>query len=114
MKGIPVRTLVPDTAVRDLVAELASLHPEDVAAILSNLDSDERQAIESYLQEHVGQFEVAVAASESAVLFDVSRLSVWLGAHLHAAGSGTAMTAHARASLQACAARLFPAAGHVP
>lgn len=101
----------PDATLRALITELAALHPDDVAAILSVLSEGERQAVESCLDEHLSRFEVALAARSTAP-FDAARLSPWLSSWLQAPETGgDPMTPQARQALLACAIRLYPAEG---
>jgi hypothetical protein len=102
---------VLDGALRTLIAQLASLHADDIVAILTVLSPEDRQAVEEYLRDHMGRFETAIALSESHTAFDAARMSAWLAQHLQAPDAGAMMTPHARQALQLCAARLYPGAG---
>ena len=101
----------PDATLRALIAELAALHADDVAAVLGALSETERQVIEARLDQHAAPFEVALAAGAAAP-FDAAKISAWLASRLEmpAAGNDT-MTAQARQTLLACAIRLYPAGG---
>jgi hypothetical protein len=95
----------PDTAIRRLVAELASLHADDIGAILDGLAAAERQAIEGLLQEYADQFQPAPGAP-----YDLTQLSAWLQQLAReASAKSSMMTPVAQQALLGCITALYPA-----
>ncbi len=91
--------LNPDKSLRRLVADLAMLHADDIAAILSDLSAAERRSVEDLLREHADLFvppPVPVAAPAEEKL-DTKRLSPWLAERLAAPDL---LTAETRAALR--------------
>ncbi len=97
----------PERDLRRIVAELAGLHGDDLAAILAELGADERRTVETLLHEYkVGTSAVDAAPPVQDPMFDATRLSPWLAARMR---DTHGVTPHARRTLQACAARICPA-----
>ena len=90
----------PDRALRRLVARIAALAPQDIAAILDALDQRQRLAVEQLLRAYVedGQRETGPA---------VETLAPWLAERIRS--DGGPMTSTARKALEDCARRIFPA-----
>jgi hypothetical protein len=86
--------------LRRVIADLAVLGEDDLAAVLQALNTGERSRVETLL--------AAYAGHDDGGLYDVARLSPWLVAHIEK--DDDAMTAHARTALRACAVRLYPLA----
>jgi|GEM_PF-1950284 len=99
-----------DRAVRQVVVDLAGLHPDDVGAILDELDSEERRKIEGLLREYEGASDVQKTSPERRpTLFDGSQLSPWLVERLGSSPAVSyAMTQQARHVLSECAIQLCP------
>jgi hypothetical protein len=97
----------PDHALRRLVADLATLHPDDMQFVLDELGAGQRDAVEGLLRDFAGLSDKPTE-TPSRLAVDVWRLSPWLVERLDAAVADREMTAHARSALKACAARLYP------
>lgn len=95
---------VDERALRRLVVNLAALHADDAAAVLSELEAQERKAVERLLEEFSG-FGFA-GASAPVASFESRRFSPWLADRLQGRGD---MTELARGALAACAGELYPA-----
>jgi hypothetical protein len=94
----------PDRQLRRMVVDLAALHGDDVAAVLEQLDPEQRRKVETLLKEFSAfGFGDAAASSPS---IDTARVSSWLIERTVASAS---MTASARAALLRCATQLYPA-----
>ncbi len=93
-----------------MIADMALLHADDIAAILGALDPGERLAVEGLLREHAAHFEPPQPPAPDP--FDPVRLSPWLLERLHARDD--AMTQDARLALRDVAVRLYPAAQGKP
>mgnify|MGYP001599810824 CR=1 FL=1 len=91
-----------DRALRRMAADLASMHEEDAAAILSELNAGEREAIESLLREFDGEPEAAPPPAQEC---DYMQLSPWLAECVH---NRRAMALAAHRVLRDCAVELFP------
>lgn len=89
-----------DRAIRRLVVRLAGLQPDDLTAVLNELEPAQRATVEMLLSDYLTKQGVPRADPY------VSHLSPWLTERI--AGTQGSMTDHARTALQACAARLFP------
>lgn len=99
----------PDHALRRIVADLAVLHADDVAAVLSELDPAERRTVEGLLRDYAAYFDPA-QKPEDRIGYDASQLSPWLVQRLQAEGQADfEMTAQARQALHDCVVRLYPA-----
>ena len=97
----------PATSSRELrriVADLAVLQPNDVAAVVRELDPEQRKTVERLLREFSG-----IAAPPVVEGCDTTRLSSWLARRLWPDSSDAAMTDKARDALRDCAIALFPA-----
>ena len=100
----------PDLVLRRLVAQLAVLHPDDVGAVLEELDVKERRRVEVLLLSYAGggaKQEAPVAKPD----YDRSRVSAWLRVRIDA--SQQDVTPHARETLSHLAKQLFPASDEV-
>jgi hypothetical protein len=100
----------PERALRRLVSNLATLHGDDIAAILGELDARQRRVVESLLHEHAEYLADPVSAPEGQQdNFDAAALSPWLAQRLQArAGTAFAMTERARLALREVSARVRP------
>jgi hypothetical protein len=103
-----------DRQLRRLIINLASLHREDLEAILGELDAGQHTTVERLLREFVG-FGFADEKSDlaAAPAYDRSRISAWMLQRLES--DAVAITPQAREVLRECAKRvcevpLFPAA----
>jgi hypothetical protein len=105
--------LNPDRAVRQVVVDLAALHPDDVGAILDELDSEERRKIEGLLREYEGVADIQQTSPERPqIRFDSSQLSPWLVERLGSSPTVShEMTSQAHQVLSECAIRLCPPVG---
>jgi hypothetical protein len=102
-----------DRALRRLVAELATVAPEDVQAILAGLEESQRETVEALLAGYQGEPEVVVPLPvwTPPATARIEGLSPWLEARLHGLpDTEFAMTAAATQALNACAAGLQPEA----
>lgn len=101
----------PDHALRRIVADLAVLHADDVAAVLGELDAAQRQTVEGLLRDYAAYFDPAQTQKpEDRIGYDASQLSPWLVQRLQTEGQPDfEMTAQARQALHDCAVRLYPA-----
>lgn len=96
-------------ALRRMVSDLASLHADDVAAILADLPPAERQTIEGLLREHASYFEATPASATSSEEFDAARLSPWLLQRLRGEDRFVmSVTGEARQALLDAAIRAVP------
>lgn len=91
-----------------MVADLAVLHEDDIAAILDVLEAKQRTLIETLLKEHAGHPDTGAARPADRLQYDPARLSPWLVERIE--GPERAMTAQARRALRECAAEQFPIA----
>ena len=89
-----------DRAIRRLVVRLSGLEPDDLTAVLNELEPAQRATVEMLLSDYLSKQGVARADPY------VSHLSPWLTERITGGHGG--MTDHARTALQTCAARLFP------
>lgn len=96
----------PDRALRQMVVDLATLHADDVAAVLSEFDAGQRATIEGLLRDFSGFGFIEQMPAPAAVAYDPSLLSPWLVRRLEAEGGET--TARTRDALRDCASRLAP------
>lgn len=103
----------PDSerGLRRIAAEFASLHAEDIAAILGDLNTEERARIEALLREYSGHT-AQPPVLEPAREFDASALSPWLVQRAKSA-EPRIMTALARQALLDCAVELCPASAKI-
>jgi hypothetical protein len=100
----------PNSAIEEIVTELAALHAADSAAILRSLTEAEREIVEKFLGTHIGQFEVSFTNANATSVSNDLQLSTLLTERLRAAAGGDAsMTATARQALQDCVATLHRA-----
>lgn len=101
----------PDQALRRMVAELAATTPDDVAAILAELDLPQRRRVEALLADYLGEPAEAAPAPPPPSVHKAAGLSPWLAARIEGAPDETIrMTPAARDALRACAAGLEPEA----
>jgi DNA-binding transcriptional ArsR family regulator len=106
---MPVPRPEPEVAIRRIIAELAALHADDLAAILDVLNAGERKTVEDLLRDHVGRFEAALAPIGNAAGYDASQLSQWLSGHLLADSADDKMTPLGRQTLLASVGAQCPA-----
>lgn len=101
-----------DRALRRLVAELATVAPDDVQAILAGLEESQRETVEALLASYQGEPEVVVTPPvwTSPASSKIEGLSPWLETRLNGPDMEFAMTPAARQALNACAADLQPEA----
>ena len=100
----------PDRSLRRLVAELATVAPEDIETVLDDLDPPQRRQFQALMAEYLGQPVAAPLAPEVAPVAGPSAppgLSPWLAARIDEPES-FAMAPAARTALRACAASLEP------
>lgn len=90
--------------LRQLIINLAALHPDDAEAVLSALEPDERQSVKALLGEF-SPFEQEAPVPEKTM--DRMRISRWLAKRLDK-NPRIAMSEPARLALNACAVRLYP------
>ena len=101
-----------DTGMQVIVAELAALHADDIAAILSALSTYERRAVEEELRGYIARFENSLASPSKSATYDLFQLSPWLSQQLQATSrDDCGMTVLARQTLVDCVTRLYPARG---
>jgi hypothetical protein len=99
-----------DRSLRRLVADMAALHADDVAAILGQLGAAERETVERLLKEYASfaKFPAAPTPAEP-IAYDTSALSPWLRQRLEMSGNPRpAVAARLQQALRDHAARLFP------
>jgi hypothetical protein len=89
-----------------MIADLATLPPDDAAAVLAELDAEQRRTVERLLQEVSG---IGLARPPAIAGCDTSRLSSWIAQRLQPELLDCVMTAHARETLRSCATSLYPA-----
>jgi hypothetical protein len=90
-----------------MIADLAALHPDDAAAVLSALEPDARAKTEALLREYAAYVDGSPAVDAGA--YDPTRLSPWLVQRADsAADSDFEMTPHAHRALRASVMRLYP------
>jgi hypothetical protein len=65
-------------ALRRMVSDLATMHADDIAAVLGDLQPAERQVVEDLLREHASYFEAVPGSDTPSEAFDAARLSPWL------------------------------------
>jgi hypothetical protein len=77
----------PDRAVRRLVADLAATRPEDIEAILDELDDGQRSRVRTLLGEYLGAHQAPAAGMpvERPRPVVIEGLSPWLAARLERA-----------------------------
>jgi hypothetical protein len=92
--------------LRGVIAELAALHPDDLAAVLELLDTDGRKRIEVQLAEWSPFKPVEQRVQAVAPRFDEQRVSPWLVARMWGRDGKT--TQQTRDRLLAHAVRLYP------
>lgn len=101
----------PDHALRRMVADMAALHADDMAAILNELHAGGRQTVEGLLHDYASYADIGEApVPGDRIAYDASKLSPWLIQRLQAADEpGYDMTAQVRHALRDCVTRLYPA-----
>ena len=98
---------IPDRALRRMIADLAALHPDDAAGVLSALEPDARARTEALLREYAATVDGRPAGDASA--YDPTRLSPWLVQRADSAqGAEFQMTADTHQALRASVMRLYP------
>lgn len=96
-----------ERGLRRIAADLASLHPDDLASVMAGVSPESRQSIDRLLDEF-GATGGRVPRTAKAAAFDTTRVSPWLVQIADSKRSNSAMTAHGRQALHDCMAQLFP------
>jgi hypothetical protein len=99
---------VPDRELRKMIVDLASLHGDDLDAVLDGLDASGRRTVERLLQDLSGA-KIEAPPPGAAAACDLARFSPWMVRRLLADRADGEMTAHARTALNDCARVLYPA-----
>ena len=99
----------PDSKIRRVVFDLASLPPWDQDAILNTLTKAERKSVEAHLRDY-SEHAAGLTSSPPEPAFDESRISPWLRGRLRGDGEDVELTSAARGALTAFAVQLFPPA----
>jgi hypothetical protein len=99
---------VPDRELRKMFADLASLHADDLDAVLDGLDAAERGTAERLLAELSG-VKAEAPPPAAAATCDLARFSPWMVRRLLIDRFDGEMTPHAREILGDCARVLYPA-----
>jgi hypothetical protein len=101
----------PDRELRRMVVDLASLHADDVEAVLDRLDPSQRRKVEILLREFsaFGFGGATAAHSARADAIDRARVSSWLLGRTDPDCTEARLTPLARSTLREAALRLYPA-----